>query len=457
MFRSLISKSGIIAFFVFALFLNLGIGGSFTQAANNYQVNDSLDFLANRQSLNDGGLIEIGEDQSNDLQTAWGVIAFSAADYDPKTIKSTSDSVSLLENLTDKACSFSSTTDIERTILALSSANYQLSEITECDLTAELESKIDPISGQIGSDIPSTIFGVLALSAEDKVLPTKTTDYLKDQQQSSGGWDSGWGTESNITAQAVMALLSAGIDKTDPAMINAKNYLKSLQTATGGIKYDNNFWTSEADAFSDSFVLQMIHALEESPEDDFWRTGEKTIIDDLMSLKKADNSFNFSQTWGALTPVWTTEIATIALSEKYLPVKSINLKNYPPLPNPEEPPVVPDQEPKEEATETEESVDLQNDIITQELSVKNEKQPLATDNIKKTTILQPKNNSDTEKSDITDNIDSLFASSSAEDFGEVQGAADKKGSINWFYLLLLGFSGLILGVGIVIYFYHKNG
>ncbi|MFA5099222.1 MAG: prenyltransferase/squalene oxidase repeat-containing protein, partial [Candidatus Paceibacterota bacterium] len=328
MFGPLIRKSVITAFFVFALFLNLGIGSSFVEATDNYQVSDSLKFLADRQNLNDGGLIEISEDQSNDLQTAWGVIAFSAAGFDPGTVKNTTGSVSLLKNLTDKACSFSSTTDIERTILALSSANYQLSEILGCDLIAELESKIDPVSGQIGNDIPSTVFGVLALSAEDRILPAETIDYLKDRQQSGGGWDSGWGVESNITAQTVMALLVAGVDKTDPMIINAKNYLKSLQTATGGIKYDNNSWTAYADAFSDSFVLQMIYALKESPDDNFWRAGEKTIVDDLMSLKNDDNSFNFSQTWGALTPVWTTEIVTIALSEKYLPVEGTDLKNY---------------------------------------------------------------------------------------------------------------------------------
>ena len=52
-------------------------------------------------------------------------------------------------------------------------------------------------------------------------------------QQENGGWDSGWGTESNITAQAIMALESATY--TGEALTKAKEYLKNTAVLKLGL------------------------------------------------------------------------------------------------------------------------------------------------------------------------------------------------------------------------------
>jgi len=459
--RSLIGKSAFVAFFVLVQFSGFSAVAT-AQATDKYQLSDSLNFLAERQSLVDGGLIEIGDSQSSDLTSAWSVIAFSAAGFDSATVDSSEENINLLNYLTDRACTYTVSTDIERTVLALSAAHYDLTEISSCNLRNSLLSLIDPVSGQIGLDTTSTVFGVLALSSINGTIPLKTVDYLRASQQPDGGWDSGWGTESNITAQAVMALVKSGVDQNDLTIIKAKNYLKNLQTSTGGIKYDNNFWTTESDSFSDSFVLQMINALGEAPDDDFWMIDGKTISDDLISLKKDDNSFIFSQTWGSLTPVWNTAIAVIALSNNQLPIESGQLVDYQTDNESNHNPVENNNNLDSNQTSTQVSpldstvtnnTTSQNQANDTESNAATEPQPLVVK------VDQAKNVSISSGNIDSTNDDSMnlsYPSLNSEESGQVQGMSDRQQSINWFYLISLGICGLIFGIGVGYYFYQKN-
>jgi hypothetical protein len=187
-------------------------------------------------------------------------------------------------------------------------------------LHQKLTEYINIETGQIGEDVISTIFGVLALSAQNQIIPANSIDYIISAQQENGGWDSGWGTESNITAQAIMALESATY--TGEALTKAKEYLKNIQTETGGIKYDTNEWSVESDAFSDAFTLMTIHAMEDQPTAAYWLNNNFSILDDLKNLLNSDGSYNFSSAYGKTTPVWTTAIVEISLNRKYLPIKN---------------------------------------------------------------------------------------------------------------------------------------
>jgi prenyltransferase beta subunit len=292
----------------------------------------SLDYLVQHQDAITGGLFEEGSLTPALLPTSWGAIAFAAAGYDPGSVGK----ISLNDYIAQNACRLTSITDIERAILAITASDKNPHNFNGCDITAKLESGIDNSSGLIGTDIISTIFGILAIRSYDGLIPDQTINYMVSQQQADGGWDSGWGTESNITAQAVMALISADYDKQSVAMVNAKQYLKNLQTDTGGIKYDANAWTTAPDAFSDAYTLQAIYALGENPTDIFWQTEGKTILDDIVTLRQLDGSYNFSTLWGVMNPVWTTAVVIPALEGKPLGWHGKDLATYgadtPPIP-----------------------------------------------------------------------------------------------------------------------------
>ncbi|MFH1855442.1 MAG: prenyltransferase/squalene oxidase repeat-containing protein [bacterium] len=301
--------------------------------SENDSIGKALQYLAMQQN-SDGGLREKDQIDSGDLQTAWSMMAFASAGVDPSSVKSPQNS--LVDYELSRACDYIADTDIERAVMALSSAGVDLS-VSGCDLENRLIGLVDPASGKIGNSLISTIFGVFALKSQNLGIPDMTYDYIVSEQQPSGGWDSGWGTESNITAQSIQSLaILAPNFNVDPIM-KAKDYLKSLQIEGGGIKYSGDPWVTSPDAFSDAYTLQAIYSLGESPQNEFWMKGGHSVLEHLLSYQKEDGSFYFSSDpWGDSTPVWTTAIVLPSLNQMNYPVIASNL-----LPFEEEPELAP--------------------------------------------------------------------------------------------------------------------
>lgn len=296
-------------------------------------VDESLQYLAEHQDIS-GGITEENDSTSIDRVTAWATIAFASAGYDPATVKQ-SGGQSLVDYISSRACTYSSATDIERTILALAAADVDLDKITGCDLQAKLDAQKDP-SGKIGPDIMSTIFGALAYSSIDAPIDQTTINFIINKQNQdsedkggwiSGCWDFGCVIETDATSQAIMALAAAGYKSTD-VISAAKEYIRSEQTATGGIKYMTS--CTDSDSWSDAYALQAIYALGESPTDSEWIINGKSILDDIARFKKNDNSYLSSTDpdWGDTTPVWTTSIVIPALAGKPLGWRVVDLKPY---------------------------------------------------------------------------------------------------------------------------------
>lgn len=310
------------AFFV-CVFL-ISVVFSFLIQSASATINDRLEYIYSFQDAQTGGIKEDMDSEPSYLQTDWAIMAFASAGFDPNTVVKADKSI--VDFALQNACDLTSATDIERKVLTLESANVNSQSVSGCDLHQKLTAHVDTATGQIGNDIISTIFGVLALSAQNQAIPTGSIDYIVAAQQDNGGWDSGWGTESNITAQAIMALESA--DYTGEVLVKAKGYLKNIQTMSGGIKYDANDWSTESDAFSDSFSLMAIYATGEQPTTTNWLSNNLSILDNLDELSNSDGSYSFNRSYGKMTPVWTTSIVEIALNHGFLPIKNNSLAPY---------------------------------------------------------------------------------------------------------------------------------
>lgn len=284
---------------------------------------ESLLYLSKHQDLATSGIFEESDNKPSPMLSGWTAVAFGSAGYNPNSVGG-----GIVNYIQKDACSLTSATDIERTILAVSAAGLSASNFGGCDLLAKLDDLTNINTGVIGDGLVSSVFGVLAVRSQDKLVNQSTTDYIVNAQADDGGWSSGWGTEANITAQTIMALASANYNKSSPSIVKAKQYLKNLQTDSGGIKYDTNGWTTEPDAFSDAYTLQAIYALGEDPRGGYWTVDGKSIIDDLSSLRQADGSYNFSQSFGAMNPVYTTAIVLPALLGKPMPVVGENLTEF---------------------------------------------------------------------------------------------------------------------------------
>lgn len=309
--------------FLFLLVSVFAFGlSSKTQASDPYL--KSLQYLSSFQNKPTGGLAEQNLNSPQALQSDWSIMAFSALGYDPGTV---GDSKSIVDFALSDACDLVSLTDIERRVMALESAGVDSSALSSCNLVGKIKNSADS-SGRIGEDIVSSVFGVLALEAAGEEPSSSMIDYITGQQNKDGGWDSGYGTESNFTSQTIMALAASNIDVSGTVYESAKAYLKLLQTDSGGIKYDGGPWSYEPDAFSDSFAIQAIYSLGENPLDNYWLHGDASIIDDLNDLRTDDGSYKYNKTYGLMNPVWTTAVVLPALNEKFLPIFSGNFLSW---------------------------------------------------------------------------------------------------------------------------------
>jgi len=308
---------------VTAVFLLMSIPAlSWASLISQENINQSLIYITTRQDSS-GGIIEAENEEPSEMISAWCAMAYAAAGYSPASVKTGSSNLSLGDYITTAGSDYSLTTDVERYILAQAAANQTIAPHFTSQLIGATNS-----SGLIGPDINSTVFGILAYSAAGLPVPSQSVEYLLGNQQTDGSWNSGYSSETNITAQAVMALVASGLSANNPAIVSAQHYFETMQIPSGGIKYDASEWTTTSDAFSDAYVLQALNAIGSSASTPYWQAHKSELMNDLGSLRQSDGSYDFSSTYGAVNPVWTTSIAVIALAGQYLPVKTDNLTIY---------------------------------------------------------------------------------------------------------------------------------
>jgi len=284
---------------------------------------ESLEYISAHQDPSSGGIIEVDNDEPSEMISAWSAIAFNSAGYSSDSVISSLDNPSLNQYLQSSSIAYSVTTDIERYILTQAANNSSIGD----NYIQQLVNATDS-SGLIGEDINSTIFGVLAYSAAGLTPPEESVEYIINAQETDGCWNSGWSCETNITSQAIMALIASGIEKNSSVIIEAENYLQSMHIPDGGVKYDASEWTTTSDAFSDAYTLQALNAIGLSLITSYWQEHWSEVVEDIATLRRSDGSYDFSSEYGAVNPVWTTSIVLIGITGYALPIIGSDLVSF---------------------------------------------------------------------------------------------------------------------------------
>ena len=225
--------------------------------------------------------------------------------------------------------------DYEAPILAMVAAGKNPATYPAFDFVEKLKTFWDGTQlGDVGT-VNDDIFGALALvsagvSKSDAVL-VGLKSYIVARQNNDGGFPFAVAgtSDTNTTAAAIMALLKLDISKTEQSIVKAVAYLKAAQNNDGGFPYDpQSQWGTDSDASSDAWVVMAINALGESASD--WAKSpsagsgqaSKTPIDHLLLLQDATSGYFAWQSGFAedsFSPV-TAAYAVIALSGKSFPV-----------------------------------------------------------------------------------------------------------------------------------------
>lgn len=217
--------------------------------------------------------------------------------------------------------------DYQAPILAMVAAGKNPTTYPAFDFVAKLKTFWDGTQLGDAGTVNDDIFGALALlsagvSKSDAVL-SGLKSYIVARQNNDGGFPFAVAgtSDTNTTAAAIMSLLKLDVSKTDQVIVKAISYLKSAQNDDGGFPYDpQSQWGTDSDASSDAWVVMTINALGESASD--WTKNGKTPVDHLLSLQDATSGYFAWQSGFAedsFSPV-TAAYAVIALSGKSFPV-----------------------------------------------------------------------------------------------------------------------------------------
>src|SRR3989344_3134585 len=117
--------------------------------------------------------------------------------------------------------------------------------ITSILLSALVLLPLFPLRGDIDQSIRNDdIFGLLALLAAGEPIGDEVVSSAKNfviqNQNADGGWAFAIlsGSDTNMTAMAIMALLESGVSKSDANISKAIQYLKGAQNSDDGFPYD---------------------------------------------------------------------------------------------------------------------------------------------------------------------------------------------------------------------------
>lgn len=166
-------------------------------------------------------------------------------------------------------------------------------------------------------------WAMLGVKALGQPIPAEARAYLAGLVMPNGGWEwnTGFGTDTNTTALAIQALISAGEPTDSPIITNALNYLKSAQNTDGGLMYDpQSTWPTGnlSDADSTSYVIQAIYAAGQNPLTGTWVISDTNPVEYLLSLQLPDGSFKW-QSGDASANVKSTQHAVPALLGTFFP------------------------------------------------------------------------------------------------------------------------------------------
>jgi hypothetical protein len=261
----------------------------------------------------DGGFGFGRGEQSSPVMTGWAALGLEAAGVNPLDVDhGDATPVSYLAGTLGQV---RTTGDLERTILALRGAGIDPRHFQGHDLVASLLAR-QGSDGSFSGQVNQAAFGILAMRAAGATGGIgRTAGWLRDHQNSDGGWGFAAGSTSDAdTTGAVLQGLAASGGR---AGIGAGvSYLRSVQRPGGGFPLNGG----AVNAQSTAYAAQGLIAAGVSPSS--VRKGGKSPLDYLASVQAADGHYRYSSS-SDQTPVWVTGQALMAVAGKALPLAPV--------------------------------------------------------------------------------------------------------------------------------------
>ncbi|HYH62788.1 MAG TPA: prenyltransferase/squalene oxidase repeat-containing protein, partial [Solirubrobacterales bacterium] len=252
----------------------------------------------------DGGFPATPGQPSSAAMTTWAMLGLEAAGVNPLDV--TEGGKSPVDYL--RRSRITSATDLERTIIALEGAGLNTRSFEGRDLVAQLRSRRSG-DGSWDGQVNITAFGILALRAAGQGDVARSAAWLRNAQNSNGGWGfaPGRGSEADSTGAAMQALGVAGGSAS--ALSDGARYLAQTQKGDGG-------WTLAGGAVNSQSTAWAIQGLVAAH-------GSGSAISKGVSYLGKRQASNGSYSYSAAssqTPVWVTAQALTGVTRKAFPL-----------------------------------------------------------------------------------------------------------------------------------------
>jgi hypothetical protein len=243
--------------------------------------------------------------------TGWAVLGLEAAGVNPLDLDH--GDATPISYLAGNIGEIATTGDLERTILVLRGAGLDARHFQGHDLVSRLLARRGK-DGSWGGQVNQTAFGLLALKAAG-ASSGGSAAWLRDQQNSDGGWGFAAGTASDAdTTGAVLQALAASGNSA--GIRRGTSYLRGVQRPGGGFPLSGGV----VNAQSTAYAAQGLIAAGVSPAS--VREGGHSPLDYLASVQARDGHYRYSSS-SDQTPVWVTGQALLAVNGAAFPLAPV--------------------------------------------------------------------------------------------------------------------------------------
>jgi energy-coupling factor transport system substrate-specific component len=260
---------------------------------------------------NDGGWGASADNDSGPEMTAWVMLGLEAAGHNPYDLTRGEHSpITFLRGHVDE---LESPGDLARTTLALLGAGADPREFGGHNLVASLRNlRLD--NGSYKNWPNSTAFAVIALRAADAPGGTdKSLEWLRKVQNDDGGWGNEPGQRSD--AEATSSVLQALTPGSKPSK-DGLDYLRDTQQSNGGYRVGGNGTiNTQATAWAVQGILAAGGDLGS------FKRGGSTTLDYIGANQGSNGHYRYSKS-SDQTPVWVTGQALVAVAKAYYPIEA---------------------------------------------------------------------------------------------------------------------------------------
>jgi len=290
-------------------------------------IHAAMSYIADHQ-LEDGGIDAFLGGGSDPSGTARTILAWAATGHDPEALRHVDTSKTMVDYLSSVAISYTHQTTYTDSahlfpgnaglvLAAVAAANQDGHNFGGMDLITQLQETYIEASGAYSttategwdSGLASPVnqaWAIIGLIGAGESVPITATQYLIEQQETTGAWTFG---DPDITALCVTALIASGhIDPTAEPVQSALQFLRDTQLDSGGWR---PWWDSDLlNADSTGWVLQALVASGYVPPTVSW-ANPTSPVDALLGMQQPDGSIG-----GTYVNPFSTSEALIGLGQQ---------------------------------------------------------------------------------------------------------------------------------------------